>query len=105
MIKYLLPLFLIFAGCALDTETVDDYDETAAYDGPEQPDWPGWNTSPNHNYGCHSEAFEMLNGSVMIIPGLCAPFYIYMGYPDPTEEPDNSHNNEQQFSQPNTKEQ
>ena len=100
MIKYLPLCLMIIAGCALDTESTDDYEVVEAYDRPDNPDWPGWNTSPNHNNGCYGETFDMGDGHVMHIPGLCAPFYIYMGYPDPTEESGNPYDGEQQQQEP-----
>jgi len=100
MKERILGLCLILVGCVVDAEPTDDYGvDTGTYEEPQDPDWYGQNGA-DHDNGCHSEAFEMFNGDVMIIPGQCNPFYIYMGYPDPTEM-DNPHMDEQ-LSKPET---
>ena len=86
MIKYLALCLILLAGCVVDTEPVDEYDEVVvAADKPAKPDWsaPG----PPNDLGCMGDVYELPDGSVMEVPGLCAPFYIYRGYPDPTQNP------------------
>ena len=100
MIKYLPLCLIIFAGCALDTESGDEYtDEVVVVDEKsEKPDWSGAN-GPPHDLGCPGEVFELPGGGTMYIPGLCAPFYIYKGYPDPTEKDfEDPYDGEHQFN-------
>ena len=86
MIKYLSLCLILFVGCAVDTESTDDYSDPVTYENPENPDWD--NPDSSSNQGCRGEVIDMLDGTQMYVSGYCDPFYIYSGYPDPTEQPE-----------------
>lgn len=97
MIKY-FALSLVLVGCVVDAGPVDDYGEPVqAEEQPQNPEVPIYDGAPQ-DLGCPSSAIEMPDGSFAIIPGLCDPFYIYKGYPDPTNEMDTPYIEEQQYN-------
>jgi len=98
MIKLLSLCSMVLVGCVVDAESVEEYNDATIVNN--EPEHPGWAnpSGPPHNLGCPGEALKMPDGSEMILPGLCAPFYIYMGYPDPTEGEEEPFDGEKQFN-------